>query len=160
MMDFWIGTSWKMNKPLVKACAFVQGLADAKAGRDPRIQRCVIPPFAACRMVKAVLNDTPARVGARNMHCDSPSWTTRVNGIPSHFGLWRRLAGRNHRRGAGRAGAAGSLSLQRLGQPGQLPRGDGLPACGRAVRHPLGLGGRGNLDIPARCAAIIWKDIA
>ena len=34
MTDFWIGTSWKMNKTLAEARVFAEGLADADYLRD------------------------------------------------------------------------------------------------------------------------------
>ena len=42
--DIWIGTSWKMNKTLAEAEAFARALAEADAGRDPRIQPVRRPP--------------------------------------------------------------------------------------------------------------------
>ncbi len=81
-MTFWIGTSWKMNKTLDQARAFAEGLAAADAGRDPRIQRFVIPPFTAVREVKAILADTSVKVGAQNMHwADEGAWTGEVSPV-------------------------------------------------------------------------------
>lgn len=80
MPDFWIGTSWKMNKTLAEARSFAQGLAAADAARDPRIQRFVIPPFTAVREVKALLTDTSVKVGAQNMHwADDGAWTGEIS---------------------------------------------------------------------------------
>lgn len=80
MTDFWIGTSWKMNKTLAEAQAFAQGLIGAP--EDPRIQRFVIPPFTACREVKAMLADTTVKVGAQNMHWDNAgAWTGEVSPV-------------------------------------------------------------------------------
>lgn len=76
----WIGTSWKMNKTLVEALAFADGLA--KQVDDPRIQRFVIPPFTAVRQVKEVLRDTSVKVGAQNMHwADEGAWTGEVSPV-------------------------------------------------------------------------------
>ena len=78
--EFWIGTSWKMNKTLAEARAFAAALADADAVRDPRIQRFVIPPFTAVREVKAMLAATSVKVGAQNMHwADAGAWTGEIS---------------------------------------------------------------------------------
>ncbi|MEQ8697705.1 MAG: triose-phosphate isomerase, partial [Bauldia litoralis] len=78
----WIGTSWKMNKTLAEARAFAEGLKAAGAGRDPRIQRFVIPPFTAVREVKAMLADTSVKVGTQNMHwADEGAWTGEVSPV-------------------------------------------------------------------------------
>ncbi len=76
----WIGTSWKMHKTLAEARAFATALARADGGRDPRIQRFVIPPFTAVREVKAILDDTSVKVGAQNMHwADQGAWTGEIS---------------------------------------------------------------------------------
>ncbi|WP_426034372.1 triose-phosphate isomerase [Cypionkella sp. TWP1-2-1b2] len=73
----WVGTSWKMNKTLAEARAFVEGLP---AQADPRIQRFVIPPFTAVREVKAMLANTSVKVGAQNMHwADDGAWTGEIS---------------------------------------------------------------------------------
>ncbi len=78
--QFWIGTSWKMNKTLAEAKHFATGLKAADASRDPRIQRFVIPAFTAVREVKAMLSDTSVKVGAQNMHwADQGAWTGEVS---------------------------------------------------------------------------------
>ena len=80
--DFWIGTSWKMNKTLAEARAFADGLAKADTGRDPRIQRFVIPPFTAVREVAAQLSGTSVKVGAQNMHWeDAGAWTGEISPV-------------------------------------------------------------------------------
>lgn len=80
MSQFWIGTSWKMNKTLAEARAFAEGLAAADADRDPRIQRFVIPPFTAVREVAAMLSGASVKVGAQNMHwADAGAWTGEVS---------------------------------------------------------------------------------
>ncbi|MGV3551630.1 triose-phosphate isomerase [Rhizobium sp.] len=79
---FWVGTSWKMNKTLAEAKVFAEGLKAADGGRDPRIQRFVIPPFTAVREVKAMLADTSVKVGAQNMHwADEGAWTGEVSPV-------------------------------------------------------------------------------
>lgn len=82
MSEFWIGTSWKMNKTLAEARAFAEGLAAADGARDPRIQRFVIPPFTACREVAAMLAHTSVKVGAQNMHwADTGAWTGEISPV-------------------------------------------------------------------------------
>lgn len=78
--DYWIGTSWKMNKTLAEAKAFAEALAAADAERDPRIQRFVIPPFTAVRETRQILADSSVKVGAQNMHwADQGAWTGEVS---------------------------------------------------------------------------------
>lgn len=80
--DVWIGTSWKMNKTLAEARAFADALKRTDEGRDPRIQRFVIPPFTAVREVKAALADTSVKVGAQNMHwADDGAWTGEISPV-------------------------------------------------------------------------------
>ncbi|MCV2865083.1 triose-phosphate isomerase [Defluviimonas sp. WL0075] len=76
----WIGTSWKMNKTLAEAMAFADGLAAADGGRDPRVQRFIVPPFTAVREVKARLAKSSVKVGAQNMHwAEKGAWTGEVS---------------------------------------------------------------------------------
>ncbi|MFZ7091981.1 triose-phosphate isomerase [Primorskyibacter sp. 2E233] len=78
--NFWIGTSWKMNKTLAEAQDFASALAKADDARDPRFQRFVIPPFTAVREVAQILADTSVKVGAQNMHwADRGAWTGEVS---------------------------------------------------------------------------------
>ena len=78
--QFWIGTSWKMNKILAEAHAFARDLAAADAGADPRIQRFVIPSFPNVREVAQILADSSVRVGVQNMHwADEGAWTGEVS---------------------------------------------------------------------------------
>lgn len=80
--DFWIGTSWKMNKTLSEAQVFARALAQADDTRDRRIQRFVIPPFTAVREVAALLADTSVKTGAQNMHWDDAgAWTGEVSPV-------------------------------------------------------------------------------
>ena len=80
--NFWVGTSWKMNKTLTEAKTFAEGLKAADAGRNARIQRFVIPPFTAVREVKALLAETSVKVGAQNMHwADEGAWTGEVSPV-------------------------------------------------------------------------------
>ncbi|MEM8729582.1 MAG: triose-phosphate isomerase [Pseudomonadota bacterium] len=78
--DFWIGTSWKMNKTRAEAAAFAQALAAADATRDSRIQRFVVPPFTAAATTAEILRDSSVRVGAQNMHWDDHgAWTGEIS---------------------------------------------------------------------------------
>jgi len=78
--QYWIGTSWKMNKVLAEAQEFAIALAATDAGRDPRIQRFVVPSFPNVREVKQALADTSVLVGAQNMHwADHGAWTGEVS---------------------------------------------------------------------------------
>lgn len=78
--QFWIGTSWKMNKVLAEAQAFARTLAGADTERDPRIQRFVIPSFTNVREVKQILAETSVNVGVQNMHwADDGAWTGEVS---------------------------------------------------------------------------------
>lgn len=80
MAQFWIGTSWKMNKTLDEAKGFANALVDADSDRDDRIQRFVIPSFTNVREVKQILRHTSVKVGAQNMHwADSGAWTGEVS---------------------------------------------------------------------------------
>jgi triosephosphate isomerase len=78
----WVGTSWKMNKTLTEAMVFADGLAEADATRDSRVQRFVIPPFTATRQVKERLATTSVKVGAQNMHWDDAgAWTGEISPV-------------------------------------------------------------------------------
>jgi triosephosphate isomerase len=77
---FWVGTSWKMNKTRAEAQAFARALREAEDGRDPRVQRFVIPSFTALAEVCAALTGTSVRVGAQNGHWeDAGAWTGEVS---------------------------------------------------------------------------------
>lgn len=77
-MTHWIGTSWKMNKTLAEAQAFVGGLLGAEI--DSCIQPFIIPPFTAVREVKAMLAATRVKVGAQNMHwADKGAWSGEIS---------------------------------------------------------------------------------
>ncbi|MDB5522385.1 MAG: tpiA [Rhizobium sp.] len=82
MRNFWVGTSWKMNKTLSEAKAFAGALAAADRDRDPRVQRFIVPPFTAMREVKQMLANTSVRVGAQNMHWDDAgAWTGEISPV-------------------------------------------------------------------------------
>jgi len=78
--EYWIGTSWKMNKTLAQAIQFATELAKADSERDQNIQRFVIPSFTAVREVKKHLTSTSVLVGAQNMHWeDTGAWTGEIS---------------------------------------------------------------------------------
>ncbi len=78
----WVGTSWKMNKTLAEGLSFADALAADDGSSVPHIQRFVIPPFTACRQVKAVLSSTSVKVGAQNMHwADNGAWTGEISPV-------------------------------------------------------------------------------
>ncbi|WP_417269148.1 triose-phosphate isomerase [Celeribacter sp.] len=78
--DFWVGTSWKMNKTRAEAQYFAEALAATDATRDPRIQRFVIPPFTALSDVTSRLAESSVKVGAQNMHWDDAgAWTGEIS---------------------------------------------------------------------------------
>ena len=85
MTQFWIGTSWKMNKTLAEACDFAEGLIASDTSRDPRIQRFVIPPFTAVRDVKGNLGDKAAlrkAIAAAKFDSVRGSFKFNTNGYP------------------------------------------------------------------------------
>ena len=79
-IEFWIGTSWKMNKSLSEGISFAEQMAASDDARDERIQRFVIPSFTAVREIKQALAKTSVKVGAQNMHWeDAGAWTGEVS---------------------------------------------------------------------------------
>ncbi|MEP3046143.1 MAG: triose-phosphate isomerase [Roseibium sp.] len=80
MSQFWVGTSWKMNKTLAEAESFAHALVSADTARDACIQRFVIPPFTMVREVKNLLAQSSVKVGAQNMHwANAGAWTGEVS---------------------------------------------------------------------------------
>lgn len=79
---FWVGTSWKMNKTLAEAEAYVRALKQAELLRDTRIQGFVIPPFTALATVCQEVADFPVLVGAQNMcWADRGAFTGEVSPV-------------------------------------------------------------------------------
>ncbi|GAB5376340.1 MAG: triose-phosphate isomerase [Acuticoccus sp.] len=79
-MTPFIGTGWKMNMTLAEARAYADTLKGATF--DGAIQPFVLPPFTLLREVKAMLADTPVKVGAQNMHWeDSGAWTGEISPV-------------------------------------------------------------------------------
>ena len=78
--QYWIGTSWKMNKTLREAREFANGMVASEPPCDDKIQAFVIPPFTSLREVKTTLDATPVKVGAQNMHwADHGAWTGEIS---------------------------------------------------------------------------------
>ncbi|MDE8602223.1 triose-phosphate isomerase [Marinomonas sp. RSW2] len=78
--QFWVGTSWKMNKTLAEAQAFAAALQVDDANANTNIHRFVIPAFTCVREVKEMLRDTSVKVGAQNMHwAEQGAWTGEVS---------------------------------------------------------------------------------
>lgn len=69
--DIWVGSGWKMTKTLAEAEAFAQGLREYLLGCSPAVNVFVVPSFTLLRTVSDLLKDTPALVGAQNMHWES-----------------------------------------------------------------------------------------
>ncbi|MDW3214676.1 MAG: triose-phosphate isomerase [Ilumatobacteraceae bacterium] len=81
-MNYWVGTSWKMNKTLAEALAFAESLRAFLPDADDRIQPFVIPSFTCVRDVQRALADTRVKVGAQNMHwADAGAWTGEVSPV-------------------------------------------------------------------------------
>jgi triosephosphate isomerase len=62
-----LGTSWKMNKTLAEAEAYVAHLKKALR-RSDRYQVFIVPPFTHLWRMKELLRKTPILLGAQNMH--------------------------------------------------------------------------------------------
>jgi len=62
-----LGTSWKMNKTLAEAEAYVAHLSEALRPSD-RYQVFIVPPFTHLWRMKELLRNTPILLGAQNMH--------------------------------------------------------------------------------------------
>jgi triosephosphate isomerase len=89
--DLWIGTSWKMNKTLGEARAWIEGLLAGLPGIDPAtagstidgVQPFVIPSFTATTTARELLGDpasAPALLGVQNAHWeDKGAWTGEVS---------------------------------------------------------------------------------
>ncbi|ATA21212.1 triosephosphate isomerase [Gibbsiella quercinecans] len=83
MKQVWLGTSWKMNKPLSDAIAWCETLAEQlPAQLHPRIQPFFIPPFTAIHAVSCFLQarQLPCLIGAQNVHeAESGAWTGEIS---------------------------------------------------------------------------------
>ncbi|GAA3607651.1 triose-phosphate isomerase [Microlunatus ginsengisoli] len=75
----WIGTSWKMNKTLAEAAAFIDRLSAAPIPRS--VQPFVLPAHTALAAARARLpRDSPVRLGAQNAHWAAEgAWTGEIS---------------------------------------------------------------------------------
>jgi L-erythrulose 1-phosphate isomerase len=76
----WIGTSWKMNKTRAEARAYAEALKASSVVASTHARLFIIPPFTAIADVASILEGTPVRVGAQNMHwADAGAWTGEIS---------------------------------------------------------------------------------
>ena len=75
----WIGTSWKMNKTLAEATAFVDRLNAAPI--PSVVQPFLLPPHTALAAVRARLAEgSPVLIGAQNAHwAPEGAWTGEIS---------------------------------------------------------------------------------
>jgi triosephosphate isomerase len=75
----WIGTSWKMNKTLAEARAYMATLVGASI--PPGVQPFVLPPLTALAAMRAAVPArSPVLLGAQNAHWSPEgSWTGEVS---------------------------------------------------------------------------------
>lgn len=105
MNPIWLGTSWKMNKPLSEAVAWCETLAQRlPTVSHPAIQAFVIPPFTAIHAVSRYMqqHQLPCLTGAQNMHdADSGAWTGEISAaMLAESGATLVELGHSERRGA------------------------------------------------------------
>lgn len=85
MDQIWLGTSWKMNKPLSEAMTWCEIVAQRlQRGLHPTIQPFVIPPFTAIHPVNQYLqqHQIPCLTGAQNMHeAENGAWTGEISAV-------------------------------------------------------------------------------
>lgn len=83
MNKVWIGTSWKMNKPLSEAQAYCDTLARLLPPvMHAAVQPFFIPPFTAIQPVTAWLaaRQLPCLTGGQNMHeAENGAWTGEIS---------------------------------------------------------------------------------
>lgn len=81
----WLGTSWKMNKTLAEATAWVDevgaGLGRRGWAEDPPVRLFVVPSFTATHTVGDALGPrSPLLLGVQNAHWeDAGAWTGEVS---------------------------------------------------------------------------------
>lgn len=63
----WVGTSWKMTKTRAQATTYADEL-HARHDIPPGIELFVLPPFPLLELVARILDASPVRVGAQNLH--------------------------------------------------------------------------------------------
>lgn len=105
MEKIWLGTSWKMNKPLSEAMTWCENLAKRLPEvLHPKIQPFVIPPFTAIHPVSQYLRQQqiPCLTGAQNMHeAENGAWTGEISAaMLAEAGATLVELGHSERRGA------------------------------------------------------------
>jgi triosephosphate isomerase len=105
MKPIWLGTSWKMNKPLSEAMVWCETLAQRlPTVIHPTIQPFVIPPFTAIDPVSRYIREhqLPCLVGAQNMHgAENGAWTGEISAaMLAECGATLVELGHSERRGA------------------------------------------------------------
>ncbi|GAA2853401.1 triose-phosphate isomerase [Streptosporangium fragile] len=133
-MTTWIGTSWKMNKTLAEARAFVDGLVAARDALGG-VRAFVIPPHTAIAAVRERLpSDVPVLVGAQNAHWEpAGAYTGEVSmGMVADAGATLVEIGHSERREyfgetddtvarkVAAAAAAGLTPLLCVGEPAEV----------------------------------------
>ncbi|MCX8015342.1 MAG: triose-phosphate isomerase [candidate division WOR-3 bacterium] len=74
-----IAGNWKMHKTSKEACAFAELLKQAILPKD--VEMLICPPFTALSDVKKVINGTPIKLGAQNMHWETKGpFTGEISG--------------------------------------------------------------------------------
>lgn len=77
---FFIYTSWKMNKTLAEARAYVARLHSARLPDPAVAELAILPPFTALTTVREALGGLPVRLGAQNaMWHDAGAFTGEVS---------------------------------------------------------------------------------
>jgi triosephosphate isomerase (TIM) len=65
-----IAGNWKMNKVSSDAAALAREIVSA-VGPDPAVDVVICPPFTALESVAAVVDGSPVKMGAQNMHFEA-----------------------------------------------------------------------------------------
>ncbi|MEO0083346.1 MAG: triose-phosphate isomerase [candidate division WOR-3 bacterium] len=74
-----IAGNWKMNKTPTQAAEFAELLKQAKLPENVEVLIC--PPFTALSAVKKIINGTPIKLGAQNMHWETKgAFTGEISG--------------------------------------------------------------------------------
>lgn len=77
---FFVYTSWKMNKTLDEARAYVAQLHGARLPDAAAAELAILPPFTALTTVREALGRLPVRLGAQNaMWADAGAFTGEIS---------------------------------------------------------------------------------
>lgn len=77
---FFVYTSWKMNKTLDEARAYVAQLHGARLPDAATAELAILPPFTALTTVREALGRLPVRLGAQNaMWADAGAFTGEIS---------------------------------------------------------------------------------